>query len=482
MKKTSGTSSAPLMDLSDRLNPHGSPFLRAPETARTIFLTMSVVALAPLAAGLVYFGWRSLYVTALSVLTCMLVETVYYRVSRAPALLGRSHSFLTGLLLALTLPAHVPWYVPIVGGAFATLVGKAIFGGVGHFLWQPALVGRLAVAVLFAQQIANPYPPVDGRQVHPGVWPILSQEKIIVGDILNAGGDVLNAGSETRYHWRRTSPQPGRDALWLMPVNERLSPLTDIPESWRTWLDTGEGYSKPLKLFLTRVLKKPEEGAKYSSIGYAPSDVDGAMPGAMRALPPINDLLLGARPGGIGETCAIVIVIAGLYMIYRHYVKWQLPAAFLFAACVVAALAPVQLQGPNNTVVGNWGPAGGWALSNWFSGQPWTLPPLLREGLDVGVIYVCFQMLSGEFLLAAFFLAPEMTSPPVTSGGQVLFGLGAGAAAMLLRLYVDTPVPAYIAVLLMNTFTPLIDRIWRPRVLGMRRFGGRAMKIKGVSS
>lgn len=445
MRNGSGTSTAPLMDLSDRLNPHGSPFLRAPETARTIFLTMSVVALAPLAAGLVYFGWRSLYVAALSVLTCMLVEMVYYRVSRAPALLGRSHALLTGLLLALTLPAHVPWYVPVVGGAFATLVGKAIFGGVGHFLWQPALVGRLAVAVLFAQQIANPHP------VLPGVWPVLAQEKIIVGDVLNAGGDVLNSGSDTRYHWRRTPPQPGRDAIWLTPMDQKLAPLTHIPEDRR---------------------QRPDRGVEFSAIGYAPGDVDAAMPGAMRALPPINDLLLGARPGGIGETCAIVIVIAGLYLVYRHYVKWQLPAAFIFAACAVAALAPVQLQGPGNTVVGDWGPAGGWALSNWFSLQPWTPPPLLREGLDVGFIYVCFQLLSGEFLLAAFFLAPEMTSRPVTSGGQVLFGLGAGATAMLLRLYVDTPVPAYVAVLLMNTFTPAIDWIWRPRVLGMRRLGG----------
>ena len=73
-----------------------------------------------------------------------------------------------------------------------------------------------------------------------------------------------------------------------------------------------------------------------------------------------------------------------------------------------------------------------------------------------------------------------MTSRPVTSGGQMLFGLGAGAAAMLLRLYTDVPVPAYMAVLLMNTFTPVIDTIWRPRVMGMRRYAW--MRKKTVES
>lgn len=418
-----------LPDISDRLNPLGSPFLRAPETAKTIFLLVMAAAMGPLAAGLVFFGWRAVQVAALSVGACVAIEWLYYRVTRLPALMGRSHAYLTGVLLALTLPAHVPWYVPVVGAAFAILVGKAIFGGVGHFLWQPALVGRLAVAVLFAQQIANPLPQL------PGAWPLLAQDKIIVGD-------VLNASYETSYRqWRNTPPAPGRDAFWLTSVQDKLAPLT-----------------------------RSGQPVEYSALGTVP-ETPGAKPTMILQMPPISDLLMGARPGGIGETCAVVIVVAGLYLVYRHYIKWQLPAAFIFSACVVAALAPIQLQGPGDTIVGAWGPPGGWQAMNWFSSaEPWTQPPLLREGLEVGFIYVCYQLLSGEFLLAAFFLATEMTSRPVTTGGQILFGLGAGAAAMLLRLYVDTPIPAYIAVLLMNTFTPMIDTIWRPRVLGMRRY------------
>jgi electron transport complex protein RnfD len=168
-------------------------------------------------------------------------------------------------------------------------------------------------------------------------------------------------------------------------------------------------------------------------------------------LPPINDLIYGATPGGIGETCAVVIVVAGLYLVYRNYIKWQLPMAFILSAWAVAAIAPIRLA------------EGAAARTVWW--------PVLAEGFDVGFIYVNYQLLSGELLLAAFFLATEMTSRPVTTGGQVIFGIGCGFIAMMLKLYIQVPVPAYMAVLAMNTFTPIIDSIWRPRVLGQQRLG-----------
>jgi len=75
-------------------------------------------------------------------------------------------------------------------------------------------------------------------------------------------------------------------------------------------------------------------------------------------------------------------------------------------------------------------------------------------------------------------MATEMTSRPVTTGGQVLFGLGIGAAAMLLKLYVPTPIPAYLAVLIMNTFVQSIDRLWQPRVFGRRRWRPLAGRVR----
>lgn len=413
-----------------------SPFLRAPETAKAIFILVLAAAMGPMAAGIAFFGYRALFTAALAVGGCVVIESLYYRITRVPALHGRSHAYLTGVLLALTLPPLVPWYVPLVAAAFAIIIGKTIFGGVGHFLWQPALVGRLAVAVLFAQTIANPFP------TQPDAQAVLSQERIVVGDLRNAGW------TENYTQWRNTRAPQRREAILLTPPQSILSGLT-------------RGSYAPYSALAFVPVQQPD-----SDEGIA-----AARPAVLMQLPPISDLLCGATVGGIGETCAILILISGLYLVYRNYVRWHLPACFILAAAAVVAFAPIQLQGPENAVISGWGPPGGWSLENILSPPgEWTLPPLLMEGLDVGFLYVCYQVLSGPLLLAAFFLAPEMTSRPVTSGGQLLFGIGGGATAMLLQLYTDLPIPAYIAVLMMNTFTPLIDAMWRPRVFGHKRF------------
>ena len=402
-----------------------SPFRRAPEQARTIFLVTLIAACVPLAVGLLMFGWRAGVVTAIAVASCAIVERLYFIVTRTPALLGRSHAYLTGLLLALTLPAYVPWYVPVVAGAFAIIVGKGVFGGIGHFLWQPALVGRLAVAVMFPMTLTAPVAS------YPTTGPVLARTQLLFGDINNTRhvGEVRN--------WRRTSAPQGADAMLVNKPMETLRGLT-----------------------LTKV-------PQFSALGYVPEDVRHAKPSVLSKLPAMKDMILGARPGGIGETGVLVILIAGMYLVYRNYVKLHLPLAFILTAGLVAAVAPIKLAGVEDSIVTIW----------------W--PVLARTGYDaelihhdVGQVYVVYQLLSGELLLAAFFLATEMTSRPVGPGSQVIFGIGCGALAMLLQLYVNTPIPAYMAVLAMNTFTPVIDAIWRPRVLGQPRMAWLPWKKK----
>ena len=146
-RATPPTIPAPPAWPSDALTHGSAPFLRAPEGVNTIFLVTLIAACGPLAAGVAFFGWRALAVAGLCVATCGIAESLVYSFTRVPALLGRSHAFLTGLLLALTLPPFTPWYVAVTASVFAIIVGKAVFGGVGHFLWQPALVGRLAVEI-----------------------------------------------------------------------------------------------------------------------------------------------------------------------------------------------------------------------------------------------------------------------------------------------------------------------------------------------
>ncbi len=370
-------------------NSAAAPALHAPEHSRTIFRVLLLTAMAPLAAGIIFFGFRAAMIAGLSMAGCLLFEWACFRLMGTPAMTSRTHAALTGLLLALTLPPQVPWYVPIVGAAFATLVGKAIFGGVGHFLWQPALVGRLAVAAMFA------------TVAQPALWPILSPSHIVTGNVRDvktvqsfAGWSAAAQGSE------------GADGIQAAHPMVALHGLYD-------------GHHP-----------------RYANITQA-----------LLAQPPMRDVMYGATLGGIGETSTIILLLVGLYLVYRHYVPWQLPASMMIAAAAVAAIAPVHLAGADGQVRTLW----------------W---PLWAEGFPVGLTYVIYHLASGGLLLAAILLAPEMTSRPVTPVGQILFGAGCGLLAMGLRLYVLFPLDAYIAVLAMNTFTPLLERLTPPAAAG----------------
>jgi electron transport complex protein RnfD len=389
---------------------HDSPFIRAPEGAHTVFMVTIFAVCGPLLGGIVLFGWRAALVSALAIASCVVTELLYYRVTRIPALLGRSHAVLTGVLLALTLPAFVPWFVPVVGGAFATIVGKAVFGGVGHFLWQPALVGRLAVAVMFPVLLGVS----DTRFQHR--LPVLAQDRLLVGDVRQGafGNDIAP--------WRGRPAPNGKDAFLLTPPTETLRGLTD------------------------------RQSPAYSALVFRPGEPLDDKPAALLQMPPLENLLYGVRPGGLGETGVILLIVSCLYLVYRNYLKWELPLAMLLAAWATVAVAPIYLAGPNNTVRTLW------------------LPLLLPEGLDTALTYVNYQLLSGQLALAITLVSVEMTSRPVTTGGQILFGLGCGTLAMLLQLYTTVPIPCLMAVLAMNTLTPTIERFWRPRVFGTRHF------------
>ncbi len=388
---------------------HDSPFIRAPEGARTVFLVTVFAVCGPLLGGMVMFGWRAALTATLAVASCVATEIVYYRVTRVPAMLGRSHSVLTGVLLALTLPAFVPWFVPIVAGAFAIVVGKAVFGGVGHFVWQPALVGRLAVAVLFPALLTVSDARFEHRQ------PVLGQNRLLIGDVRDAAYGNNTGG------WQGRAAPNGKDAALLTPPTRILRGLTD------------------------------RDSPEYSAIVRRPSDQPNAKPAGLLQMPPMEDLFYGARPGGIGETSILLLMVACLYLVYRNYLKWELPLTMLLAAWVTAAVAPIYLAGPNDTVTTVW------------------LPLLSNEGLAASLTYINYQVVSGGLALAITLVSVEMTSRPVTAGGQVLLGLGCGVLAMLLQLYTTIPIPCLMAVLAMNTLTPTIDRLWRPRVFGTKR-------------
>jgi electron transport complex protein RnfD len=80
-----------------------------------------------------------------------------------------------------------------------------------------------------------------------------------------------------------------------------------------------------------------------------------------------------------------------------------------------------------------------------------------------------FHLLTGGLLLGALFMATDMVTSPITRSGMLIFGVGCGVLTLLIRIWGGYPEGVSYAILLMNAFTPLINRATRPRVFGYKR-------------
>ncbi len=148
----------------------------------------------------------------------------------------------------------------------------------------------------------------------------------------------------------------------------------------------------------------------------------------MGALPSDLDLLLGRVSGGLGEICALALLIGGIWLIARRVISPVVPLAFLGGVVLVSLIAG-------------------------------------RDPL--------FDMMAGSTMLAAFFMAGDPVTSPVTATGKFFYGLGCGLLTMFLRLYSIFPDGTLFALLLMNLVTPHIERWTRLRQpKGARKGGG----------
>lgn len=102
-----------------------------------------IIALIPALIGSVFFfGARSLVVTALAVASCVLSEYIWNKACGKANSVNDLSAVVTGILLAMTLPVSVPWYIPVSGGVFAIIIVKCFFGGLGQNIVNPALAAR----------------------------------------------------------------------------------------------------------------------------------------------------------------------------------------------------------------------------------------------------------------------------------------------------------------------------------------------------
>ncbi len=144
-----------------------------------------------------------------------------------------------------------------------------------------------------------------------------------------------------------------------------------------------------------------------------------------------TDLLIGHRAGSLGETSVIALLIGGAFLLYKRYITWHIPISFLATVALMA----------------------------WIFGG--------REGFFTGDPVL--HLLSGGLILGAFFMATDYVTCPSTRTGQIIFGIGCGLLTILIRLKAGYPEGVMFAILLMNCFSPLIDRNMKSKVFGLAK-------------
>lgn len=143
----------------------------------------------------------------------------------------------------------------------------------------------------------------------------------------------------------------------------------------------------------------------------------------------VVDLVLGTTGGSVGETSAIVILICGAYLAWKGYLNWRSPVSILVTVFVASQLL------------------------HFVNGK-------YPDGL--------FMVFSGGLMLGAVYMATDMVTVPTTNKGRWVFGIGTGLLVVIIRVFGGLPEGVMYAILIMNAFTPFINRATQPVVFGTR--------------
>ncbi|MDE6471312.1 MAG: RnfABCDGE type electron transport complex subunit D [Eubacterium sp.] len=130
-----------------------SPHVREQSTTKAIMRDVAIALLPILAFGVYHFGWNALIVIAISVVTCVVSELLFELIAKKPITVFDYSAVVTGLILAINLPSTVAWWIPVIGGVFAIIAVKMLFGGLGQNFMNPALAARCFLLISFTSRM-----------------------------------------------------------------------------------------------------------------------------------------------------------------------------------------------------------------------------------------------------------------------------------------------------------------------------------------
>jgi electron transport complex protein RnfD len=273
----------------------------------------------------------------------MSTEWFFCKLAKRSFSLNDYSAIVTGLLLALSLPPSVPWWIAIVGSFFAIFITKMLFGGLGCNFVNPALAGRVFLSLCFP------------------VTMISSWKTPSLGTI--SGVDAVSSATPLAY-------------------------LKEIMQSGS--LDTTYLQNTILHLFIGNV------------------------------------------GGSLGETSVIALLIGASWLWYKKIVGFKISFTYICSFFLLA-----------------------W----FFNGTGYYFS-------TNAILIPIFQIFAGGLMLGALFMANDTVTSPITPLGKIIFGLGCGILTFCFRHYTFFAEGVGFAILIMNVFTPIIEKYTKPKAYG----------------
>ena len=225
-----------------KLTVASSPHIRGNFRTSRIMLDVVLALLPALLVGVWQFGLRALGVTAVSICAAVVSEWLYSVVTKTRNTIIDGSAIVTGLLLALTLPHTVPYWLVVAGNVFAIILVKALCGGLGQNIFNPALSARCMMMIVYPVGMVR-YLGVDGvtaaTPLHHMVMPALPEETVLDMFLGNCPGSIgeisalaLLAGGAYLVYRKVISVRIPAAYIGTVAVLMLIFSKTDAPVQW----------------------------------------------------------------------------------------------------------------------------------------------------------------------------------------------------------------------------------------------------------
>ncbi|MHC4835236.1 MAG: RnfABCDGE type electron transport complex subunit D [Planctomycetota bacterium] len=360
-----------------------------------------IIGLSPaMAAAVLYFRHQAVWVLATCIVSCVVSEWICNVIRRKPNTVGDLSAVLTGVILALSLPPTIPLWAAVLGSAFAIVITKSLFGGLGCNVFNPAMAARVFLTASFGALMTTwAVPATMGEVAWKGDWP---------KTMATIHAENVYEGSVGPISVTQATP-----LAWCKQVIRSEKKAAEIAQKRDGFKAKAETSSDPAEVAALN-LKVEKQQAKYDKVKAEAK----ASYGVLKDLVKVS--FFGQVGGCLGETSSLALLIGGVYLLIRRTISFHIPAAVLISAFIFAELFYV------------------------MNPEKYSMPLL--------------QLFGGGMLLCAFFIATDPVTAPLSVKGMWIFGAGVGVLIMLIRFLGEYPEGVMFAVLIMNAVTPLIDR------------------------